>query len=711
MRHDDDDPYLVVAADKGTATFSDIANEISVQYGFWLGDAFASGGSAGYDHKKIGITARGAWESVRCHFRSLGVDVDEEEVTVVGIGDMSGDVFGNGMLLSPHIRLVGAFDHRHIFVDPDPDPERSFRERQRLFGLPRSSWYDYDRSAISPGGGVFSRTERLGPLSPEIRAVLGFDGAEPTPDQLVQALLRAPVDLLWSGGVGTFVKASTESASEAGDRTNDAVRVDAADLRCRVVCEGGNLGLTQRARIEFARAGGLVNTDAIDNSAGVDCSDHEVNLKILLDQVVAEGELTVRARTSLLTDMTDEVAGLVLRDNQLQSRALARNHMWGRTFGSAQLLTMRYLEQIGNLDRALECLPTDTAFEDRRANGDALALPELATLLAHAKIHVYDELLRSEVPDDPYVSQQLDGYFPRELVACYRDRIGAHPLRREIIANAVTNDLLNRLDVTFPVRLCDHGDATVPEVACAFAVACEVLGMREVWAQIDGLEKDLELPVQTDLLAEVNESVEVVTRWLLRRCSPPIDIDREIARHAHGVGVLAGGLPDLLTAADREAFEGRLGHLPAALPPDLARRIAGAGLLAAAPDIVESAEQSGHEIDSVAATYFALNDRLELRWLRDQITSLPSATQWDMLARLTLREDLDDVQRDLTLAVLHADGTAPEVDAHAALERWLAANETHVQRAEQRIGEMRDAGGADAATLGIALRDLRTLPR
>ena len=456
VRHDQDDPYLVVAADKGTATFSDLANSVAESYGFWLGDAFASGGSAGYDHKAMGITARGAWESARRHARSLGRDADTDPLTVVGIGDMSGDVFGNGMLRSPHLRLVAAFDHRHIFLDPDPDPARSFAERQRLFDLPRSSWDDYDRTAISTGGGVWPRSAKAIVLSDEVRRVLGVTAATMTPNELLSAILTAPVDLLWNGGIGTYVKASTENNAEVGDRANDAIRVDGNQLRCAMVVEGGNLGLTQRGRVEAALNGVLVNTDAIDNSAGVDCSDHEVNIKILLDAQVAAGDLTVKQRNGLLVSMTDEIADLVLEDNRAQTLALSIARRQAAPMVDVHARYLRSLEVEGLLNRALEFLPSEKQLSERASAGLGLTTPEFAVLLAYTKETNTDVVLRSDLPDDPYVQRELVRYFPSVLGERFAGAMGGHRLRREIVATGLTNEMVNRAGTSFDFRMTDE---------------------------------------------------------------------------------------------------------------------------------------------------------------------------------------------------------------------------------------------------------------
>ena len=556
VRHDEDDPYLVVAADKGTATFSDIANAISVEYGFWLGDAFASGGSAGYDHKAMGITARGAWESVRRHFRELGVDVATTDFTAVGIGDMSGDVFGNGMLLSRHLKLVGAFDHRHVFLDPDPDPEQSFRERERLFRLPGSSWADYDAALISPGGGVFPRTAKSIPLSPEVRAALGIEAELLTPGELIRAILQAPVDLLWNGGIGTYVKARGERHAEVGDRANDAVRVDAEDLRARVVGEGGNLGFTQRARVAYALGGGRIFMDAVDNSAGVDCSDHEVNIKILLDAIVADGDLTGKQRNELLAEMTDEVAALVLRDNYDQAQALTSSATQAASMAEVHERYVRSLEQAGVLNRELEFLPSIEAFEDRAAAGGGLTAPEFAILLSHTKVALSQALLASELPDDPYLAGELALYFPSRLRERFPEQLERHSLRREIIATRIANDLVNRAGTTFLYRLGDETGAAPDEIARAYTAAREVAGLRELWAAIEALDGKVPAATQTAMLLRSRILLERTTRWLLRHRRRPLDIAETVARYAPGAAAIAEALPTLLGATGLEEADG-----------------------------------------------------------------------------------------------------------------------------------------------------------
>ncbi|MEO5962833.1 MAG: NAD-glutamate dehydrogenase domain-containing protein, partial [Thermomonas sp.] len=522
VRHDEDDPYLVVAADKGTATFSDTANAIAQAHGYWLDDAFASGGSVGYDHKGMGITARGAWESVKRHFRALGHDSQKQDFTCVGIGDMSGDVFGNGMLLSKHIRLLAAFDHRHIFLDPAPDSAISYKERARLFKVPRSSWQDYDATLISAGGGVFPRSAKSIPLSPQAKAVLGIesDVVAMSPMELMSAILCAPVDLLWNGGIGTYVKSSRETHADVGDRANNGLRVDGGQLRCRIVGEGGNLGFTQLGRIEAAQQGVLINTDFIDNSAGVDTSDHEVNIKILLNGEVQRKKLTLPARNKLLASMTSEVAGLVLNDNYRQNQAISlMERMSVPRLGSKQHF-IRTLEAQGLLDRQIEFLPSDAEFADRKSRGLGLTRPELAVLLSYSKLVAFQQLLDSDIPEDPYLSKELERYFPQPLQASYAKGMQQHRLKREIIATAVTNSTINRMGATFLLRMQEDTGRSPGEVAKAFTITRETLDVRDMWAQIDGLDGKIAESVQIDALQVIWQLQRTFTRWLLSRTGP-----------------------------------------------------------------------------------------------------------------------------------------------------------------------------------------------
>ncbi|HET6753128.1 MAG TPA: NAD-glutamate dehydrogenase [Jiangellaceae bacterium] len=702
VRYDGDDPYLVVAADKGTAAFSDIANEVAAGYGFWLGDAFASGGSAGYDHKKMGITARGAWESVKRHFRDLGIDVATTAVTAIGIGDMSGDVFGNGMLLSRHLKLVAAFNHLHVFVDPDPDPEASFHERQRLFELPRSTWADYDAALLSRGGGVYPRSAKSIAVTPEVRGVLGLDpGVEALPpNDLIRAILRAPVDLLWNGGIGTYVKASSETHADVGDKANDGVRVDATDLRCRVVGEGGNLGFTQQARIQLARAGGRINTDAIDNSAGVDCSDHEVNIKILVDAVVADGDLTRKQRDALLAGMTDEVAALVLADNEGQTQALANAVAQAASLVDVHARYTRWLEQEGSLDRAVEFLPTDEEYVERKAHGEGLTAPEFAVLLAYTKNTLEQRLLESDMPDDPFLTRELVRYFPSTLRERFASEIEHHRLRRQIVATTVVSDMVDRQGITYAYRLADETGAHLADTARAFVVAREVFDMAALWSAVRALDNVVPAAAQTRLLLEGRKLVERATRWLLRHRRAPIDVSATVARLAPGAEAVAALLPGVLSPDGHRVHRALAAELVGdGVPGELAGRVAGFEELFSALDIVDVANARNHPVDAVAATYFSLEDRLELRWLRDRVNELPRDNRWQTLARLALRDDLYGQIRDITAEALVCDGS----------DRWLDRKAAAVARVRQVLADIRAAGTFDLATLSVALRETQAL--
>ena len=701
VRHDEDDPYLVVAADKGTATFSDIANAIAIEYGFWLGDAFASGGSAGYDHKQLGITARGAWESVKRHFRELGTDIETTDFTVAGIGDMSGDVFGNGMLLSRHIRLIGAFDHRHVFLDPNPDAAASFAERERLFGLPGSSWADYDPALISSGGGAFPRTAKSIPLSSEARAALGVDAESLTPAELIHALLCAPVDLLWNGGIGTYVKAQEERHAEVGDRANDAVRVNGEELRCRVVGEGGNLGFTQRARVAYALGGGRIYMDAIDNSAGVDCSDHEVNIKILLDTIVADGDLTGKQRNAILAEMADEVAALVLRDNYEQTQAISTSTAQAASMVEVHERYVRSLEQAGTLNRELEFLPSDESFDEREAAGGGLTPPEFATLLSHTKIALAQELLASDLPEDPYLSSELELYFPTRLRDEFGVQLQRHPLRREIIATRVVNDLVNRAGTTFAFRLGDETGAGADDIARAYTVAREAFGLRGLWAEIEALDGLVPAATQIAMLLRARILLERATRWLLRNRRRPLDIAATVARFAPGAAALAEALPALLGPSEVEAARSKAAAFAeVGVPAELARRVAHLEALVPTFELVEIAAAAELDVAPVAEAYFALGARLELHWLRDRIIDLPRETRWEAMARAALRDDVYSEQAGLTAEVLRAG---------AGVERWLAANAGAVERSLQVLADIRSGGTLDLARLSVAVREMRNL--
>jgi glutamate dehydrogenase len=709
VRHDGDDSYLVVAADKGTATFSDTANEIAAEYGYWLGDAFASGGSEGYDHKKMGITARGAWEAVKFHFAALGLDPDSSDFTVVGIGDMSGDVFGNGMLLSQHIKLVAAFDHRHVFLDPDPDPEAAYAERKRLFELPRSSWDDYDEKLISPGGGVWPRTAKSIPLSPQARQVLGAEDSVHSlaPDQLISAILAAPVDLLWNGGIGTYVKASSESHADAGDRASDGVRIDAPRLRAKVVAEGGNLGLTQAARIEYALAGGMVNTDFVDNSAGVDTSDHEVNIKILLQPRLSRGELTSAERGQLLHDMTGEVASLVLHQNYQQNRVLAAARAQSAQMLHVHARYLRRLERERRIRRRLDSLPGDKQIAERRSAGLGLTVPEFAVLLAQAKISAVSEVLDSALPDDPFLQSVLTSYFPEPLRSEYATEMGSHPLRREIITTAVVNDMVNRSGTTFLFRMNEETGASVPDISRAWLVAREVFDMPGFWARVEQFDGRVDAATQIALILEGRKLTERAARWLLHSRRPPFDIQATIGFFTDGVHAVGASLPKLLTGRDLAGFTERQESFAArGVPDDLAEQVAAMVPAYSSFDIVDVAASTGRDVSETAEVYFDLADRLQITRLRDQIVALPRDDRWNTMARGALRDDLYVAHAALVRDVLMVTGPGTPEER---LADWVNRNGPAVRSAAQTLSEIWETERFTLATLSVAVRAIRTL--
>ncbi|MDX1630682.1 MAG: NAD-glutamate dehydrogenase [Thermoanaerobaculia bacterium] len=708
VRRDDDDPYLVVAADKGTATFSDIANAVAAEYGFWLGDAFASGGSAGYDHKRMGITARGAWEAVKRHFRELGKDVQKEEFTVVGVGDMSGDVFGNGMLLSRHTRLVGAFNHRHVFVDPDPDPEESYEERQRLFRLSRSSWTDYDSEAISEGGGVFDRSAKWIPVSPEMEARFGIRQGRTTPDELIRALLRAAVDLLWLGGIGTFVKSSEERHGDVGDRANDGVRVDAADLQASVVGEGANLGFTQPARVEFALARGKINNDAIDNSGGVDCSDHEVNIKIALGPVVRGGGLTIRERNELLDAMTEEVAGLVLRDNYLQTQAISLAEHRGVELLDPQARMIRSLEREGKLNRALEHLPEEEILRERVARGRGLNRPELAVLLAFSKISLYEELLASDLPDDPLLTSDLLRYFPRPLADRYPEAVKDHDLRREIVATYVTNSTVNRVGPSFVYRLGEASGREARDVARAYTITRDSLDLREIWTAVEELDNEISAGLQLDMLEEVARLTERVTLWFLRRFEGPLKVSEIVTRYRGPLRRLAEGLEPLLPGLARRDLEQRAGELESGgVPATLARRVAGLRGLTAGVDIVRLVLEAEADVERVARIYFGLGEQFGFAWLRTKARTVEVESAWEQSALEALLDDLYRYQTEMARQVLDAsEGHDPW---ETAIEAWAGSRPNAAAQARKVMEEIRAEKGFEISMLTVIEHRLKGL--
>jgi glutamate dehydrogenase len=710
VRYDEDDPYLVVAADKGTATFSDIANEVSAEYGFWLGDAFASGGSQGYDHKQMGITARGAWESVKRHFRELGTDIQTSDFTVVGIGDMSGDVFGSGMLLSRHIKLLGAFNHMHVFLDPDPDPERSFEERRRLFELPRSSWTDYDERLVSEGGGVYPRTAKSIPISPQAQKALGIEADELSPTELIREILRAPVDLLWNGGIGTYVKASDETHADAGDKTNDAVRLDGKALRCRVVGEGGNLGFTQRGRIEYALAGGHINTDAIDNVAGVNCSDHEVNIKILLDSAVAAGQLTEQQRNDLLVEMTDAVAEQVLYGNYTQTQAMSLALYQAESMIDVHGRLLRHLEQAAGLNRDIEFLPDDDIIAERRGDQKGLLAPELAVLMAYCKIHLYWSLLESDLPEDQYLALDLERYFPAPLPDGYKGKMRSHRLRREIIATVVANQLIDRAGTTFAFRLGEETGAPASILARGYAAAREVFDMRSFWSAVESLDNQVAAETQLAMLIEGRRLVERATRWLVRANPRAIHIALTSHYYKPGARMLLAALPEVLDGSERGTFDARAGELgEAGAPAELARRVAAMPALLSTFDIVEVAGSTRHDPEAVMRTYFRLGSTLELNWLRDRVIELPRTSRWEALARAALRDDLYTLHRQLTQEVLDVSGL--HADSDAAIDAWSYRNGPAIERCLGMLADIKASREYDTTTLPVALREVRNLIR
>ena len=708
VRHDADDPYLVVAADKGTASFSDYANAISAEYGFWLGDAFASGGSAGYDHKAMGITARGAWESTKRHFREMGVDTQTSDFTAVGIGDMSGDVFGNGMLCSRHIRLLAAFDHRHIFLDPNPDAASSYAERERLFRLPRSSWADYDVKRISEGGGIHGRSAKAITLTPQVKAALAIDADTLTPTELVSAILKAPVDLLYNGGIGTYVKAATETHAEVGDRANDALRVNGRELRCKVLVEGGNLGVTQLGRIEYARAGGRINTDAIDNSGGVDTSDHEVNIKILLALPIGEGELTPKQRNTVLAEMTDDVAALVLRDNYFQTQVLSVTRRIAARLLDAQGRFMQHLEKAGRLNRAIEYLPDADAIAKRRAQGEGLTSPEAAVLLAYSKMWLYDELVASKLPDDSWIATALDRYFPPALSERFGGYLPRHALRREIIATHVTNSMVNRVGSTFAHRLCESTGARAHEVVRAYLLAREIFGFVALWQQVEALDNRVDDAVQAKILIDTSDQMERGTTWFLRSRRLGDDMAATIAHFAPGVEALSARLPELRSDDDRaRGAAAAAAYVASGVPPELAARVTSLETLYSTLDIVEVAGSARRPVERVAQIYFELSARLGLPWLRERIAALPGEEHWQLLQKSAMHDDLSGLQRTLTAEVLAAG--AEQSEARALLDAWQQRNARALERNERLFAELRGAPSIDGAMLSVALRELRNL--
>ena len=705
VRYDGDDPYLVVAADKGTATFSDIANELSTSRDFWLGDAFASGGSAGYDHKKMGITARGAWECVKRHFREMDIDIQTQPFNVIGVGDMSGDVFGNGMLLSPAIRLVAAFDHRDIFLDPDPDPARSLAERARLFAMPRSSWQDYDKTLLSKGGGVFPRASKSVPLSPEVQALLGTDAAQMTPAQLINTILKADTDLLWFGGIGTYIRAAAETDADAGDRANDPIRVTGAEVRAKVIGEGANLGITQRGRIELGARGVRLNTDFIDNSAGVNTSDQEVNIKIALGPVVRSNRLALPARNELLASMTNGIADAVLRNNYQQSLALSLAERNATADLSAHARLIEALEQRGILEREIEMLPAPAEIAVRLTAGRGMTRPELAILLSYAKIALRSDLLASTVPDAIALEPRLIEYFPPVLAGTYPDDLKHHRLRREIIATSVTNAVVNRLGAAAPQRMADETARPVAEIAYAFTVARAVLELNAIWPRIDALDNHIGGALQLDLYARTQEALAHATRWFLRDGAAVSDLDATVMAHTKGAGELTALLASGLSPeADAQLAATRKALAESGVPDDLAADLARLAVLVDAPAITEAASRSGAPYDAAARAVLALNRQFRLRELIDAGRRIRATDAYDMMAVAGAEQALLEARRQIALTVLAEPGAA-------GIDAWAARNEAEIGRVTQALDSLATSGPLTPSRLMVAATRLGDLAR
>lgn len=708
VRHDEDDPYLVVAADKGTATFSDIANEIAVNRGFWMGDAFASGGSVGYDHKKMGITARGAWVSVQRHFREHGINVQESDFTVVGIGDMAGDVFGNGMLLSKHIRLVAAFNHMHIFIDPQPDAASSWEERKRLFELPRSSWEDYNSKLISKGGGIFLRSAKSVGISLEMKQCFGITEDRMAPNDLISAILKAPVDLIWNGGIGTYIKASTERNSQVGDKANDGLRINGRDVRAKVIGEGGNLGMTQLGRIEYGLKGGASYTDFIDNAGGVDCSDHEVNIKIMLNDVLDSGDLTRKQRNEIFMGLTDDVARLVLNNNyrQTQAIALAYRDCQSRLDEYARLI--REYEGQGKLNRALEFLPGEDLLLERKAADLGLTRPELAVLISYTKADLKEQLNHPQIHEDPYIGRILETAFPQQLSEQFAEPLYRHRLRSEIIATQLANDMVNYMGITFVNRLHDSTGATMTDIACAYVTARDIFSLDEHWQAVTALDYQIPTEVQEGMMVDLMRLVRRAARWFLRNRRANMDIAGEVSRFRPAVQEIAASLGNMLKGSELERWQNAYQQrVDAGVPEALAALTAGAGNLYAVLGIIEAAAATGRSVDEVTEAYFEMGEQLSLNWFMQQINVLNTSSHWEALARETMRDDLDWQQRALTVGILNSKQQG--CDLAATIDRWQSDHQLLVNRWQSMLSELKAAETIEFPMVSVALRELLDL--
>jgi glutamate dehydrogenase len=703
--YDDYDPYLVVAADKGTATFSDIANSISKEYKFWLGDAFASGGSAGYDHKKIGITARGTWESIRRHFQECDINIDKTDITVVGIGDMSGDVFGNGMLYSKQIKLIAAFDHRHIFLDPNPNPETSYKERLRLFKLPISSWEDYQKKWLSKGGGIFKRSEKSIALSPEIKKCLEIQDNSLTPNELIRAILKAPVDLLFNGGVGTYVKSSTESHADVGDRTNEFCRINGDELKCRVVAEGGNLGFTQLGRVEYALQGGRINTDFIDNSAGVDCSDHEVNIKIILEKEMGKGRLDEKKRNILLANMTDEIADFVLLDNYNQALAMGFSCAHANHYSSLYQEYIRDLEVYADLDRVVEYLPNDKTLLERKAAGKGLTRPEMAVLLAYTKIHIKNELLKSNLPENPYFNEVLEAAFPPMLNRYFGKKLQKHRLRREIIATQLSNQVVNKMGITFIYRLHLETGATVADIIRAYTISAQIFEAHHSEKLIESLNFKIPFSLQYELLHHIRHLLNLSTRWFLHRKSYCKNIAETISHFSAQLKKVDKLVPSLMTGQTRTYLLSLADQfIKSGINKEIARRIASYRALYTTLNVIEASSQEKFDLYKTAHVYFDVGKEFNLVWFRDQIANDSREGHWNALARVTLRDQLDILQKQLTIMIMK--NNKKESNITKLIRQWMDSHRATMVRWEEILQILHRNTTIDYTTFFIALREL-----
>ncbi|WP_148862375.1 NAD-glutamate dehydrogenase [Marinobacter fonticola] len=708
IRHDEDDHYLVVAADKGTATFSDIANGLSAEYDFWLGDSFASGGSQGYDHKKMGITAKGAWVSVERHFRELGINPSKDEFTVIGIGDMAGDVFGNGLLRSDHARLIAAFNHMHIFVDPSPDPKKSFEERKRMFELSRSSWTDYNADLISKGGGVFNRSAKSIPVSAEMKKLFGIKSDRVPPNMLISHILRTQADLLWIGGIGTYVKGAQETHADVGDKANDGLRINGKELRCKVVGEGGNLGMTQLGRIEFGLSGGRLNTDFIDNAGGVDCSDHEVNMKILLNRVVASGDLTEKQRNNMLEKMTDDVAELVLLNNYRQTQAISLANMETSSRLEEFRRLMSNLEAAGKLNRELEFLPDEETLADRKVKKQGLTRPELSVLISYVKGDLKQLLIESDLPDEPGLAAEMNKVFPNALIKKFGKELGEHQLRREIIATQIANDMVNHMGITFVDRLCQSTGAQVSAIAMAWIIARDVFRLDEWWDKIEALDYKVPASLQLELMDELIRLVRRAVRWLLRNRRSELNIQSHMDRFATALSDIIAQLPEYLGHQSRQEWQKQYDALvEKSIPQDVAAVVAGTSYLYAALGIIEAHETTKVPLKQVANLYYTLGEKLNLNWFASAVARLEPTSHWEALARESFREDLDWQQRALTTGVLRLSGK--DRDVGEAIDEWTSRHEVLVSRWETMLAELRSAREPEYAMFSVALRELLDL--